>query len=59
MRDDPAVFSFLDELLVRLKAALPNVDEPVLATGESGSQILMAREFEFNDDQLRILGLAR
>ena len=58
MRDEPAIFTSLDELLARLKQALPGVDERVVAAGESGSQILFARELELSDDQLMVLGLA-
>jgi hypothetical protein len=59
MRDEPAVFPFLDELLARLNEAVPGVDERVVAAAESGTQILFAREVELSDDQLKTLGLAR
>jgi hypothetical protein len=58
MRDEPAIFTSLDELLARLKQALPGVDAHVVAAGESGSQILFARELELSDDQLMVLGLS-
>jgi hypothetical protein len=59
MRDEPATFSSFEELLARFKEALPGVDELVLAAGKSRTQILLAREFELSDDQLKVLGLAR
>lgn len=59
MRDDPATFSSFEELLTRLKTALPGIDELVVAAGKSGTQILLAREFELSDEQLKILGLAQ
>ena len=59
MRDEPAKFSSLEELLTRLKNALPEIDERLVAAGESGSRILFAGELELSDDQLKILGLGR
>jgi hypothetical protein len=58
MRDEPAEFCSLEDLLARLKQALPGIDELVVAAGKSRTQILLAREFELTDDQLKILGLA-
>ncbi len=58
MRADPAIFTSLDELLARLTEVLPGVDARVMATGDSGSQILFAREVELSDEQLKMLGLA-
>lgn len=58
MRDEPATFSSFEDLLARLKQALPGIDELVVAAGKSRTQILLAREFELSDDQLKILGLA-
>lgn len=59
MRDEPATFSSFEDLLARLKEALPGIDELVVAAGKSRTQILLAREFELSDEQLKILGLAR
>jgi hypothetical protein len=59
MRDEPATFSSFEDLLARLKQALPGTDELVVAAGKSRTQILLAREFELSDEQLKILGLAR
>lgn len=59
MRDEPATFSSFEELLARLKEAVPGIDELVVAAGKSRTQILLAREFELSDEQLKILGLAR
>jgi hypothetical protein len=59
MCDDPATFSSFEELLTRLKEALPGVDELLMAACKSRTEILLAREFELSDDQLKILGLAR
>ena len=59
MRDEPATFSSLEELLARLNQALPGVDELVVAGDQVGTQILLAREFQLSDEQLKILGLAR
>ena len=59
MRDEPATFSSFEDLLARLKQALPGTDELVVAAGKSRTQILLAREFSLSDEQLKILGLAR
>lgn len=59
MRDEPATFSSFEDLLARLKEALPGIEELVVAAGKSRTQILLAREFELSDEQLKILGLAR
>ena len=59
MKDEPATFSSLHDLLARLRAVLPGVDERVSSAAEAGTQILFARELELTDEQLRTLGLAR
>ena len=59
MHDEPAIFTSLDELLARLREVLPGVDARAMASGDSGSQILLAREVELSDEQLKMLGLAR
>lgn len=59
MREEPATFASRDELLARLREALPDVDERSLAPAERTTQIVFARELELSDEQLKILGLGR
>lgn len=59
MREEPATFASRDELLSRLREAVPAVDERSLAPASGVTQIVFARELELSDEQLKILGLGR
>jgi hypothetical protein len=59
MRGEPAVFSSREELLTRLRKAIPDVDDRCLAPADSSTQIVFARELELTDEQLAMLGLTR
>jgi hypothetical protein len=59
MREDPAVFFSRDELLNKLREVIPGVDDRALASADSSTQIVFARELELTDEQLAQLGLTR
>jgi hypothetical protein len=59
MKDEPATFSSLDDLLARLREVVPGVDEHIFSAAEAGTQILFARELELTDEQPKTLRLAR
>jgi hypothetical protein len=59
LKDEPATFSSLDDLLARLREVIPRVDEHIFSAAEAGTQILFARALELTDEQLKTLGLAR
>jgi hypothetical protein len=59
MREDPAIFASRDELLKKLRDAIPGIDDRTLVAADSSTQIVFARELELTDDQLAQLGLMR
>src|SRR5579864_790773 len=59
MREDPAVFFSRDELLNKLREVIRGVDDRALASADSSTQIVFARELELTDEQLAQLGLTR
>ena len=50
-------FSSRDELLKRLRAAIPDFDEKNLVGASEATQILFAQSMELSDAQLSSLGL--
>ena len=59
MREGPALFSSREELLARLREAIPGVDDRSLGAADSSTQIVFARQLELTDEQLARLGLRR
>jgi hypothetical protein len=59
MREDPAVFSSREELLKKLREVIPGIDYRSMASADSSTQIVLARELELTDEQLAQLGLTR
>jgi hypothetical protein len=59
MREEPAEFSSREELLTRLRKAIPGIDARSLASSDSWTQIIFAQDLELTDEQLALLGLAR